>query len=117
MSLILGVAIGLVAGVLAGILGVGGGVITIPGMVLLMKVDQHSAQGVSLAVIIATAAMATVVHYRNGFVKPGTALLIAIPAALFSVAGAYLAHLIDASVLSRLLGVLLLGMGVRMVWK
>ncbi|MEG6586435.1 sulfite exporter TauE/SafE family protein [Dendrosporobacter sp. 1207_IL3150] len=46
---------GLAAGVLSGLLGVGGGVILIPAMYFILGIDQHTAQGISLVVIIPTA--------------------------------------------------------------
>ncbi len=50
--------IGLGTGFLAGLMGVGGGVVMIPAMVLLLKIDQHTAHGTSLAIMIVIAASA-----------------------------------------------------------
>ncbi len=44
MDIVIGVAIGLIAGTCSGILGIGGGTIALPGMVLLLETEQHIAQ-------------------------------------------------------------------------
>ncbi|MDQ3991082.1 MAG: sulfite exporter TauE/SafE family protein, partial [Actinomycetota bacterium] len=59
------VGIGVVAGVLAGLLGVGGGVVTVPALVLLFGIPDAVARGTSLAVIIPTAVLGTVRNARH----------------------------------------------------
>ena len=60
---------GVAAGMLAGLLGVGGGIIMVPGLVLLTGDDADTARGTSLLVIILTALTATVTNLRNGLVE------------------------------------------------
>jgi hypothetical protein len=115
MSIAIGIGIGLLAGILAGMLGVGGGVILVPGMVLLLLVDQHTAQGVSLAVIALTALVGMITHYRQENVRPRTALWIAPAAVLFSFLGGTVADMMDASVLRPLFGGLIIFIGIFMV--
>ena len=69
----------------------------IPAMVLLLGVTQHTAQGVSLIVMVFTAFVGASIHYRNGNVKMDTALWIAPVAAGFSFLGAWATGLIFAS--------------------
>ena len=102
----MGIAIGIVllAGTLGGMLGLGGGVILIPGMVFLMDVEQHTAQGVSLAVISAMALVGTVTHYRQDNVRLRVALWIIPAAVIFSFVGGMVADVLDASILRQLVG-------------
>ena len=53
------VALGLAAGVLAGLFGVGGGILFVPALTLVLGVEQHSAQGTSLLAIIPTVVVGT----------------------------------------------------------
>jgi len=107
--------VGLVAGTLAGVLGIGGGAILIPGMVLLMDVEQHTAQGVALAVIAATALLGAIIHYRQGNVRLGVVLWIAPAAILFSFFGGTVADWISGSLLRQILGGIIIAMGIYMV--
>ena len=115
MDIAIGIGVGLVAGILAGVLGIGGGVILIPGMVLLMDVEQHTAQGVSLAVIAATVLVGAITHYRQGNVRLRVALWIAPAAILFSFLGGTVADWICASVLRQILGGIIIVLGIYMV--
>jgi len=98
------IGIGLLAGTLGGMLGLGGGVILIPGMVFLMDVEQHTAQGVSLAVISAMALVGTVTHYRQDNVRLRVALWIIPAAVIFSFIGGMVADVLDASILRQIVG-------------
>ncbi len=115
MHIVIAVAIGLVAGLFSGMLGVGGGTIFIPAMVLLLDVEQHTAQGVSLAVMMFTALVAAFVHYGQGNVQLRTVLLIAPSAVAFSYLGAWAAGQVTAEWLTRAFAILLLLTGCRML--
>lgn len=60
------VVVGVVAGLLAGLLGIGGGIVIIPGLVLLAGVDLTTARGTSLLVVLITAATASITTVRAG---------------------------------------------------
>ena len=109
--------LGGVAGFLAGLLGIGGGALLVPALVFLLSVDQHTAQGVSLAVIVPTAIVGAATHYRHGNVLPRLAIGLGLAAIVGAVAGAWLSGLLDASLLRRAFGLLLLTMGLRMALK
>ena len=109
------IGIGLLAGTMGGMLGVGGGVILIPGMVFLIGVEQHTAQGVSLAVISAMALVGTVTHYRQENVRLKVALWIIPTAVIFSFVGGMVADMLDASILRQLVGGVIIMVGVLML--
>ncbi|MDY6908233.1 MAG: sulfite exporter TauE/SafE family protein [Chloroflexota bacterium] len=115
MSIAITIALGLVAGVLAGMLGIGGGVILIPGMVFFLAVDQHTAQGVSLAVIAVTALVGTFSNFRQHTVEGATALWIVPAAIVFGLLGSMAADCIDAALLRRIFGIVIVLVGLAMV--
>src|SRR5215468_356642 len=57
--------IGLCAGVLVGLLGIGGGVVLVPALVHLLRMDQHAAQGTSLFVLLPPIGLGALLEYRK----------------------------------------------------
>jgi hypothetical protein len=110
-----GVLIGLFAGVASGLAGIGGGVIMVPTMVFVLDLPQHLAQGTSLLAIGFTSIAGTVVNRRNAHVDVRSALLIGGIGAVVAFGAARLANQVDAEVLRRLFGGLILFSGVRML--
>jgi uncharacterized protein len=78
------IAVGLAGGVIAGLLGVGGGVLFVPGLVFFLGLDQHHAEATSLLAIVPVAIVGTIRQDSYGNVNRHDALLLG----LFSVAGA-----------------------------
>jgi len=71
--------IGLAAGFLGGLVGIGGGVLIVPALVLLLGLSQHMAQGISLAMILFPVGILGVInYYKNGYVDFKCAGLIAL---------------------------------------
>jgi hypothetical protein len=113
MDIVTALALGLTAGVLSGMFGIGGGTIAIPGMVLLLGTEQHTAQGVALSTMLITALVGAIVHYRQGNVKLRIALWIAPSAIAFSLLGAWAAGNISAEWLTKVFAITLLVIGCR----
>lgn len=111
------VAVGFGVGWLAGMLGVGGGVILVPILTLLFGVPQHEAQGVSLFMIVPTAIVGAWTQLRLGAVERRLVPPIAIASVLAAVAAAALANQLPAPLLRRLFGLLLLFIGARMALR
>ena len=109
------IAIGFAGGALGGLLGIGGGTIFVPGLVILVGTAQIDAQGVSLAAIVITAAVALTVHLRQGTVHRGVAAWAVAPAVGLSVLGAYVAAQLEGDTLQRIFGVMLLLVSLRML--
>ena len=62
-SIVVLVLIGLLAGILSGFVGVGGGLIIVPALVYIMGLSQHEAQGTSLGVLLLPVGILAVVNY------------------------------------------------------
>jgi uncharacterized membrane protein YfcA len=115
MDIGIAIAVGLIAGLISGVLGVGGGTISIPAMVLLLGVEQHTAQGVSLAAMMITALVGAFIHYRQGNVKLSAVFFIIPSAIAFSFLGAWAAGQVSAEWLTRAFAIFLLLIGCRML--
>jgi uncharacterized membrane protein YfcA len=108
-------AIGVMAGVLAGLLGIGGGLVMVPAMVLALGFDQHVAQGTSLLVIIPAALSGSITHYRNGRVSFRDAAFLAGGGVLGATLGSGLALSVDDALLRKLFALFLLAVAARML--
>lgn len=117
LDALLGIGIGLLAGVASGLAGIGGGVVMVPAMVFLMGFEQHIAQGTALLAIMFTSVAGTVVNRRNEHVDVKKALLIGGVGAIVAFAAARFANTVDADVLGRLFGGLILLSGARMLYQ
>ena len=109
--------IGFIGGFAGGLLGVGGGVIYIPAMVLVLDEQQHLAQGASLAAIISTAIVAGTTHYRRGNVDLPTVAWVAPGAAAAAFGAALLAGMLDGDTLRRIFAVVALYFGATMMYS
>lgn len=109
------ILIGLCAGLLSGLLGVGGGTITIPALVFFTGATQHLAQGVSLAVIIPTAIVGAYGYFVKKKVNIETAVLLASGAVIGSVAGSMFANLISQKNLKIFFGIFMIIIGVKII--
>ena len=112
---VLGLAIGLTTGVVSGLLGIGGGLVMVPAMVLILGLSQHLAQGTSLFVIVPTAAAGSVTHFRLGNIRFVVAGWLAIGGMAGAIAGAMLALLVPDQALRILFALFLLYTGGRML--
>jgi uncharacterized membrane protein YfcA len=112
-------AVGVIAGAYAGLLGVGGGVVMVPAMVLLLHQPQRVAEGTSLLAIVGTALAATRAHSRRRLVISKWARLLAIGGAAGAIVGSILATVVihQEKVLRRALAVFLLLVAVQVVLR
>ena len=111
----IGLVVGAVAGVLSGLLGIGGGAVMVPAMTLLMGLTQHMAQGTSLLVIIPTAISGSITHFRMGNIRLETAAWLSGGGIVGAVAGASLALASPDAILRLLFGCYLAFTGARML--
>ena len=112
---LLAALIGLAGGLAAGLLGIGGGAIFVPGMVLLLDVHQPIAQGVSLATIVVTAFVGSVQHARNGAIDFALARWMVPGTLALGLLGGLLAGTLDAHTLRRIYGVVVFFVALRMI--
>ena len=101
--------LGLVAGVLSGLMGIGGGIIIIPALVLIFGFSQQLAQGTTLALMVPPIGLlAAWAYYKAGFVDIRVAVFICLGFFVGGFLGAKCATAIPEQVLRKLFGLLLL---------
>ena len=117
MNPLLFLAIGLAAGVLAGMFGIGGGILIVPALVLLARLPAQTATGTSLAVfLLPIGALGAWSYFKAGHVRIGAALLIAAGVFCGAYVGARLALQFPPHALRRAFAVLLVLVAARMWW-
>jgi uncharacterized membrane protein YfcA len=109
------IAIGLAAGIVAGLLGVGGGVLFVPGLVILLGLDQHQAEATSLLAIVPVAIVGTYTQDRYGNVRRDDALLLGVLSLAGATAGVVLANALSGAVLRDAFAVLLMIVAAQLV--
>ena len=108
-------AIGLVAGVLSGIFGIGGGVVIVPALILLARLPTLTAAGTSLgALLLPVGALGAWTYYKNSHLDVRAAALLAVGLAGGVFFGATFAQGVAPSMLKRGFAILLVGLAVRM---
>lgn len=112
------VMIGIIAGVLSGLLGIGGGIIMIPAMIYILGQSQLMAQGTSLAVMLPPIGIvAAMNYYKAGNVN----IMYAVIIALFFIIGSYFSSKLvikfDPKLLRRMFAILIIAVGAKMFFQ
>jgi uncharacterized membrane protein YfcA len=111
------IGIGLVAGFFSALLGVGGGVVIVPLLLLLLHWQMRPATATSLAAIGVTATAGVITYVVHGEVRPSYALLIGVPAAFGAAGGSALQRRLHGRTLSLLFAALLVAIAIDMLLK
>jgi uncharacterized membrane protein YfcA len=114
VNVVLLVFLGLQGGFMAGLLGVGGGMIAIAVMVLATGTSQVLAQGIALAATVPTVIVGALAHRRQGTLAPREGLVAGLVGTATAIPGALLAFALPLETLRTLFGVFMLFMAVRM---
>jgi uncharacterized membrane protein YfcA len=110
------ILLGLVVGVLSGIVGIGGGIMIVPGLVYLFHMNQHKAQGTSIAALLApVGVLAFWEYHKAGNVDLKAGLLIALGFTLGGYFGGMWAQHIPELLLRRIFGTLVVIIGIRLL--
>jgi uncharacterized membrane protein YfcA len=116
MNILLILAIGLAAGILSGLLGIGGGVLIVPCLIFLIGMPQHLAQGTTLALMVPPIGLlAAWTYYKNGSVDIKVAALICLGFFFGGLIGAKAATVIHGGLLKKLFGFALLATALKMI--
>lgn len=111
------IILGLVAGILSGLLGLGGGLILIPALVYVFGLTQHQAQGTTLAFMIPPIGLlAALKYYHDGNVKLNIAMFICLGFFVGGLIGAMFVEKIPDLLLKRIFGTALLLASLRMIF-
>ncbi len=117
MIFILYILIGLVAGGLSGVLGIGGGVVVVPALVLLAGIPQLTAQGTSLALfVVPLSIFAFLEYYRAGHVNITIAGLLAIGFIVGSIVASHYALSINQTTLTKIFAIALILIAIKLLF-
>lgn len=112
------IIIGLSAGILSGLVGVGGGVIMVPLFVLFLGLTQHNAQGLSLAVMLPPVTFLAVYNYQKagGGIDWRVALTVSLLFVIGGFIGSKIALQIDQRMLKKVFGFLMLIVAIKLIF-
>ncbi len=107
--------LGLIAGSFSGLIGIGGGVIIVPALIILFGFSQQVAQGTTLALLVPPIGLLAVMdYYKKGFVNMHAALLICIGFVIGGLLGAKVAVTLPEQALRRIFAAVIVVIGIRM---
>ena len=116
MAIALYLVFGLVAGILSGLLGIGGGIFIIPALVFLLGFSQQTAQGTTLAMMVPPIGLlAAWAYYSKGYVDLKVAGLMCIGFFIGGFLGAKFATALSGVTLSRIFGVAMLVISIKFI--
>lgn len=111
------IALGALAGMLAGLFGVGGGILFVPTLALALGLSQIEAEATSLAAILPTVAAGTWRQHRYGNVRWRASLVLGVASVAGVAAGGWVALVLPEHALRRLFGVFLLLVAAQVGWR
>ena len=108
--------VGLLAGILSGMVGVGGGIIIVPALIYFMSFSQHEAQGTSLAVLLLPAGFFAVYnYYKAGYVDIKSTIIIASAFLIGGFFGSKISIGLDQTALKKVFGGILFLIAIKMI--
>jgi uncharacterized membrane protein YfcA len=112
-------SVGLAAGFLSGLVGIGGGIIIVPVLVYFLGFSQHQAQGTTLFMFLLPIGIFGVLNYhKQGYVDYKTALIICSTFVFGSYFGSNFAITLDQKTIKQIFGVIIILLGCKMLfWK
>ena len=112
------IIIGLMAGILSGFIGVGGGIVMIPLLILFLGLTQFQAQGTALvAMLPPIGILAALNYFKSGYVKWEYAVIIALTFVIGGYFGSKLSLSLNPSTVKRAFGIVMLIAGVKMIFR
>ena len=110
--------IGLLAGTMGGMVGIGGGLIIVPAMVYLLGADQKTAQGTSIAIMLPPIGLfAAINYYKAGYINIKYAAIIAVTFLLGGYIGSKIAIALPEAVVKKIFAVFLIITAARMIFS
>jgi len=110
------IIIGLLAGILSGLVGVGGGILMIPLLIIFLGLTQHQAQGTALfAMLPPIGILAAINYYKEGFVKWEYAIVIAFTFVIGGYLGSKLSLSLSPQTVRRVFGVIMLLGAIKLI--
>ncbi|HMN32340.1 MAG TPA: sulfite exporter TauE/SafE family protein [Chitinophagaceae bacterium] len=117
-TLIILILIGFTAGVFSGMIGIGGGIILIPALIYFLKLDQHTAQGTSLAIMLPPIGLfAAYNYYKAGHINIYYAIVIALAFMVGGYFGSAWVIKLSPAILKKIFSVVLILIAIKMLFS
>lgn len=111
------IAIGFVAGILSGMVGIGGGIVIVPALVLLLGISQHTAQGTTLAMLSFPVSLVAAYQYsKQGSVDWKIAMLLCLGFMLGGYLGSKFALSISSIVIKRIFAIIMIVIAIKFLF-
>lgn len=116
-TILLLILVGLVAGTLSGLVGIGGGIIMVPALVMFLGFTQKEAQGTSLGImLLPVGILAVIQYYKQGYLNFNTVIIISIAFVIGGFLGSKLALSISDAKMKKIFAFLLLFVALKMLF-
>lgn len=113
-----GIALGVAIGIFSGLVGVGGGIVMVPALIYLFKMDQHMAQGTSLAMLLPpTGLLAFMRYYKAGHADLKLGLWMALGVFVGGFFGGKWAQMISGPTLRKIFAIALVAAAVKLFFQ
>lgn len=117
-TVIILILIGLLAGIFSGLIGIGGALIIIPALIFILHMDQYTAQGTSLAIMLPPIGLlAAYNYYKAGALNLQYALIIAAAFFVGGYLGSKFAVSIPIETLRKIFAIVLIAIAIKMLWS
>jgi uncharacterized protein len=117
-TVIILILIGLLAGIFSGLIGIGGALIIIPALIFILHMDQYTAQGTSLAIMLPPIGLlAAYNYYKAGALNLHYALIIAAAFFVGGYLGSKFAVSIPVETLRKIFAIVLIAIAIKMLWS
>jgi hypothetical protein len=116
-TIILLILIGIAAGILSGLIGVGGGIIIVPALVYVLSFSQKQAQGTSLGILLLPIGILAVMqYYKQGYVDIKVVLIVSVAFVIGGYFGSKIALHISESLLKKIFAVILILISIKILF-
>jgi uncharacterized membrane protein YfcA len=109
--------VGLISGLLSGLIGIGGGIVIVPALMLILGYTQTRAQGTSLGLLLLPVGILAVInYYKNGDIDIKVVLIMSVTFILGGWLGSKIALNISQTALKRVFAIILMGIAAKMLF-
>lgn len=109
--------VGFLAGVLGGMVGVGGGIIVVPALIFILGYNQHQAQGASLGLLLLPVGILAVLnYYKRGYVDFRVVLIMAATFVLGGWVGSKLSLSLPEAIVKKVFAIFIIATGIKMLF-
>lgn len=116
-TILLLVIVGLAAGFLSGLIGIGGGVIIVPAMVLFLGFTQKEAQGTSLGILLLPVGILAVMqYYKQGYINVNYVLIVALSFVVGGFLGSKLALGLSDEKMKKIFAIIMMLIAIKMLF-